>query len=214
MLGLIGKKIGMTQVFDSTGKVIPVTVLQAGPCRVISKRSVDKHGYVALQLGFEEIAEKHQKQRSTRPLIGHFKKAGSPVYKFQREFRPSFGQEISQIEIGAELKADMFSESDTVTVTSHSKGRGYTGVMKRHGFAGFEQSHGAHESFRGGGSIGQCAQPSRVFKGVKMAGQHGNVRVSVRHLEVVKVDLEQGLIMVKGAVPGHRNSLVMIQKEQ
>jgi len=210
MLGLIGKKVGMTQVFDSNGKVVPVTVIKAGPCRVVSKRSVDAHGYEALQLGYEEIKEKN----STRPMIGHFKKNGSPIYRFVREFRPSFGQEITEYEVGTELKADLFNESETVTVTAKSKGCGYAGVMKRHNFAGFEQSHGAHESFRGGGSIGQCAQPSRVFKGVKMAGHMGNERVSVRHLTVVKVDVEQGLVMVKGAVPGHRNSLVLIQKEQ
>lgn len=210
MLGLIGKKVGMTQVFDSNGKVIPVTVIKAGPCRVVSKRSIDAHGYEALQLGYEEIKEKN----STRPMIGHFKKNGSPIYRFVREFRPSFGQEITDVEVGTELKADLFNESETVTVTAKSRGCGYAGVMKRHNFAGFEQSHGAHESFRGGGSIGQCAQPSRVFKGVKMAGHMGNERVSVRHLQVVKVDVEQGLVMVKGAVPGHRNSLVLIQKEQ
>ncbi len=210
MLGLIGKKIGMTQVFDSNGKVVPVTVIKAGPCRVVSKRSADAHGYDALQLGFEEIKEKN----CTRPLIGHFKKNGSPIYRYVREFRPSFGQETAEFEVGAELKADLFNESETVTVTSKSKGRGYAGVMKRHNFAGFEQSHGVHESFRGPGSIGQFAQPSRVFKGVKMAGHMGNERVSVRHLVVVKVDVEQGLVMVKGAVPGHRNSLVLIQKEQ
>ncbi len=210
MLGLIGKKIGMTQVFDENGKVVPVTVIKVGPCRVVSKRVKDVHGYEALQLGYEEIKEK----RSTRPLVGHFKKNGSPVYRYLREFRPSYGQRIDDYEVGAELTAGMFNPTETVTVTANSKGRGYTGVMKRHGFKGFMASHGVHESFRGGGSIGQCAQPSRVFKGVKMAGQHGNTRVSTRHLTVVKVDTEQGLIMVKGAVPGHRNTLVLIQKEQ
>lgn len=210
MLGLIGKKIGMTQVFDANGKVIPVTVIKAGPCRVVSKRDKDLHGYEALQLGYEEIKEKN----STRPMVGHFKKNGSPVYRYLREFRPSFGQEIHEIEVGKELTAEMFSPAETVSVSSTSKGRGYTGVMKRHGFSGFMASHGVHESFRGGGSIGQCAQPSRVFKGVKMAGQHGNTKVTTRHLQVVLVDAAQGLIMVKGAVPGHRNSLVTIFKEQ
>lgn len=210
MLGLIGKKIGMTQVFDANGKVIPVTVIKAGPCRVVSKRDKVLHGYEALQLGFEEIKEKN----STRPLVGHFKKNSSPVYRYLREFRPSFGQEINEIEVGKDLTAEIFSPAETVSVSSFSKGRGYTGVMKRHGFSGFMASHGVHESFRGPGSIGQCAQPSRVFKGVKMAGQHGNAKVTVKHLEVVKVDAEQGLIMVKGAVPGHRNSLVTVYKEQ
>ena len=209
MLGLIGKKIGMTQIFDPNGKVIPVTVIKAGPCQVICKRTLEDHGYEALQLGFEKITEKHV----TRPLMGHFKKYGSPAYRYLREFRPSYDQAISGYEVGAEIKVDMFAANDTVTVISKSKGRGFTGVMKRHGFAGFMQSHGVHESFRGPGSVGQCAQPSRIFKGTKLPGQHGNAQVSVRHLRVVRVDAEQGLIMVKGAVPGHRNSLVTIHKE-
>ncbi|MBW6513789.1 MAG: 50S ribosomal protein L3 [Candidatus Syntrophosphaera sp.] len=210
MLGLIGKKIGMTQVFDADGKVIPVTVIKAGPCRVICKRTKDLHGYEALQLGYEAITDKQSK----RPLIGHFKKNDSPVFRYVREFRPAYGQQIDDYEVGKELTAEMFSLTDTVSVRSNSKGRGYTGVMKRHGFSGFMQSHGVHESFRGGGSIGQCAQPSRVLKGMKMAGQHGNAQVTVRHLKVVQVDAENNLILVKGAVPGHRNSLVIIHKEQ
>lgn len=210
MLGLIGKKIGMTQIFDENGKLIPVTVIQAGPCRVICKRSKDLHGYEALQMGYEELPEKRVK----KPLKGYFKKSESPFYRYLREFRPAFGQQVDDYEVGSELKADWFTPDETVCVRSNSKGRGYTGVMKRHGFSGFMASHGVHESFRGGGSIGQCAQPSRVFKGMKMAGQHGNRQVSVRHLRVVKVDPEQNLIMVKGAVPGHRNCLVTIHKEQ
>ncbi|PKN73531.1 MAG: 50S ribosomal protein L3 [Candidatus Cloacimonetes bacterium HGW-Cloacimonetes-3] len=210
MIGLIGKKIGMTQIFDSSGRVIPVTVIKAGPCKVICKRTEAENGYEALQLGYEEIPER----KVTKPLLGHFKKYNSGLYRYVREFRPSYGQEITEINIGDVLNADFFEENDPVSVSSKSKGRGFTGVMKRHGFAGFISSHGSHESFRGGGSIGQCAQPSRVFKGVKMAGQHGNTRVTVRHLVVVKVDSENGLIMVKGAIPGHRNSLVTIHKEQ
>ena len=210
MIGLIGKKIGMTQIFDESGKVIPVTVIKAGPCKVICKRTEKENGYEALQLGYEEIPER----KVSKPLQGHFKKHGSGMYRYIREFRPSFGQEIGQINIGDDLKADLFAVNESVSVVSKSKGRGYTGVMKRHGFGGFISTHGSHESFRGPGSIGQCAQPSRVFKGVKMAGQHGNARVTVRHLTVVKVDVENGLIMIKGAVPGHRNSLVTIHKEQ
>jgi len=210
MIGLIGKKIGMTQIFDSRGKVIPVTVIKAGPCKVICKRTEAENGYEALQLGYEEMPER----KVSKPMLGHFKKHNSGLYRYVREFRPSYGQEISEIGVGDELKADFFTEDEPVSVSSKSKGRGFTGVMKRHGFAGFISSHGSHESFRGPGSIGQCAQPSRVFKGVKMAGQHGNARVTVRHLTVVKVDVENGLIMIKGAVPGHRNSLVTIHKEQ
>ncbi len=209
MLGLIGKKIGMTQIFDNNGKVQPVTVIQVGPCRVICKRTIEENGYEALQLGYEEVIEK----KVTKPMQGHFKKYGSPLFRHVREFRPSFGQVINTYNVGDEIKADMFGANETVTVTAKSKGHGFTGVMKRHGFAGFEQSHGVHESFRGPGSIGQCAQPSRVFKGVKMAGQHGNKQVTTRHLRVAKVDAEKGLIMIIGAVPGHRNTLVTIHKE-
>ncbi len=209
MLGLIGKKIGMTQIFDADGRVVPVTVIKAGPCQVICKRTIEKAGYEAIQLGFEEKKEKH----TTKPLQGHFKKHNSKFYRFIREFKPSFDQTIEDIKEGDVIAADMFKTDDMVSITGTSKGRGFSGVMKRHHFAGFEQSHGAHESFRGGGSIGQCAQPSRVFKGVKMAGHHGNARITAKHMQIVKIDIEQGLIMVRGAVPGHRNALVMIKKE-
>jgi large subunit ribosomal protein L3 len=208
MLGLIGKKIGMTQIFDENGKVTPVTVIKADPCHIVCKRTVEQNGYEAIQLGYEEKKEKH----TTKPLQGHFKKYNSQFYRYLKEFRPAQNQTIENYNEGDVLKADMFTIGEMVTVTGTSKGRGYSGVMKRHHFAGFEQSHGAHESFRGGGSIGQCAQPSRVFKGVKMAGQHGNRRVTVKNIKVIKVDVEQGLIMLKGAVPGHRNALIMIKK--
>jgi large subunit ribosomal protein L3 len=210
MIGLIGKKIGMTQVFDSDGKVIPVTVIKAGPCKVICKRTEAENGYEAIQVGYEEIPAR----KVSKPLQGHFKKYNSPFYRYVREFRPSYGQHIESVQIGDELKADIFGENETVSVSANSKGRGFTGVMKRHNFGGFISSHGSHESFRGPGSIGQCAQPSRVFKGMKMAGQYGNTKVTVHHLKVIKVDPENNLIMVKGAVPGHRNSLVTIHKEQ
>lgn len=211
MIGLIGKKIGMTQIFDASGKVIPVTVIKAGPCKVICKRTETENGYEALQLGYEAIPER----KVSKPMQGHFKKYNSGLYRYVREFRPNYGQDIAEINAGDEITVDdMFEVSEMVSISSKSKGRGFTGVMKRHGFAGFISSHGSHESFRGGGSIGQCAQPSRVFKGVKMAGQHGNARITVRHLTVVKIDTENGLIMIKGAVPGHRNSLVLIHKEQ
>jgi len=210
MIGLIGKKIGMTQIFDENGKVIPVTVIQAGPCKVICKRTIAENGYQALQLGYEEIPER----KVSKPMLGHFKKYGSANYRHVKEFRPNFDQQIADYKVGDELNVDLFGVAETVSITAKSKGRGYTGVMKRHGFGGFISTHGSHESFRGPGSIGQCAQPSRVFKGVKMAGQHGNTKFTTRHLDVVRVDAERNLIMVKGAVPGHRNSLVIIQKEQ
>ncbi|MEN6446078.1 MAG: 50S ribosomal protein L3 [Candidatus Cloacimonas sp.] len=210
MIGLIGKKIGMTQVFDSEGKVVPVTVIKAGPCKVICKRTKTENGYEALQLGYEEI----QERKVSKPMQGHFKKFNSPFYRYVREFRPSYKQNIDQIQIGDELKADIFNNNEEVAISAKSKGRGFTGVMKRHNFGGFISSHGSHESFRGPGSIGQCAQPSRVFKGMKMAGQYGNTKVTVHHITIVKVDTENNLIMVKGAVPGHRNTLVTILKEQ
>jgi len=210
MLGIIGKKIGMTQIFDENGKVTPVTVIQAGPCRVVGKKTMDSHGYEALQLGYEDIPAKRVK----KPMRVMYEKKGSPNYRYLREFRPGNGQVIDNVNEGDEIKADFFNLNDKVSVTSNSKGRGFTGVVKRHGFAGFEQSHGVHESYRGPGSVGQCAQPSRIFKGIKMAGQHGNARVTVKHLKIIHVDADKGLILVKGAVPGHRNSLVLIQKEQ
>ena len=209
MLGLIGKKIGMTQIFDENGKVIPVTVIQAGPCQVVSKRTSEKNGYEAIQVGYQENKEKH----TTKPLQGHFKKHNSPFYRFVREFRPALDQTLENYKEGDVMNAAMFTTEDLVSITGNSKGRGFSGVMKRHHFAGFEQSHGVHESFRGGGSIGQCAQPSRVFKGVKMAGHHGNSRVTIRNVEIVKVVAEQNLIMVKGSIPGHRNTLLVIKKE-
>jgi large subunit ribosomal protein L3 len=209
MLGLIGKKIGMTQVFDPDGKVVPVTVIKAGPCQIICKRTIEKNGYEALQIGYEEKKEKH----TTRPLQGHFKKHNSKFYRFIREFRPAQNQNLENYKEGDLFTAGMFTTEDLVSITGKSKGRGFTGVMKRHHFSGFEQSHGVHESFRGGGSIGQCAQPSKVFKGVKMAGHHGNAQITVRNVEIIKVDADQNLIMVKGSIPGHRNGLVVIKKE-
>jgi large subunit ribosomal protein L3 len=209
MLGLLGKKIGMTQIFDENGKVIPVTLIKAGPCQIICKRTIEQNGYEAIQIGYEEKKEKH----TTRPLQGHFKKHNSKNYRFVKEFRPALNQNLDAYKEGDTFTAAMFTTEDLVSITGTSKGRGFSGVMKRHHFAGFEQTHGAHESFRGGGSIGQCAQPSKVFKGVKMAGQHGNAQVTINNIEIVKVDAEQNLIMVKGAVPGHRNALIMIKKE-
>ncbi|HQC31999.1 MAG TPA: 50S ribosomal protein L3, partial [Candidatus Cloacimonas sp.] len=140
MIGLIGKKIGMTQVFDSDGKVVPVTVIKAGPCKVICKRTNTENGYAALQIGFEEIPE----HKVSKPMQGHFKKFNSPYYRYVREFRPSYGQDIENVQIGDELRADIFGENETVSVSANSKGRGFTGVMKRHNFNGFISSHGSH----------------------------------------------------------------------
>jgi len=205
MVGLIGKKIGMTQVFDENGKVIPVTLIQAGPCSVVQKKVVETDGYTAVQLGFEEVVAKKVK----KPLQGHFKKHESKLFRHLKEFRTA---EDDQINGGDVLSVDIFKPNEIIKVTGTSKGKGFTGVMKRHKFAGFEQSHGVHESFRGPGSIGQCAQPSRVFKGLKMAGHLGNERVTVKSIKIVKIDLENNLLMLKGAIPGHRNSIVYLTR--
>ncbi len=205
MVGLIGKKIGMTQVFDENGKVIPVTLVKAGPCTVVQRKTVVNDGYASIQLGFEEVVEKKVK----KPQLGHFKKHNSKTFRYLKEFRVLKGEDINEGEV---LDVKIFQEKEIIKVIGTSKGKGFQGGMKRHGFAGFEQSHGVHESFRGPGSIGQCAQPARVFKGVKMAGHMGNARVTVKNLQVVKVDAENNLVMVKGAIPGHINSVVILSK--
>ena len=206
MIGLIGKKIGMTQIFDNKGNVIPVTVIQAGPCRVIHRKDKDKHGYDAVQLGFEEVDEK----KVSKPMLGHFKKHNSPPYKYLKEFRLKMYKDIDEGEV---FDVSMFEENELLKVTGTSKGKGFQGVMRRHNFHGFKASHGVHESYRGPGSIGQCATPARVFKGKKLPGHQGVDKVSVLNLQVVKVDVEKNLVMVKGAIPGHRNSIVRLRKE-
>ena len=206
MIGLIGKKLGMTQVFGTNGKQIPVTVIQAGPCRVIHRKTKEKHGYDAVQLGFEEMEEKRVK----KPQLGHFKKHSSPSFRYLREFRLKFYKDIEEGEV---FDVSMFTENEILEVTGTSKGKGFQGVMRRHGFHGFKASHGVHESYRGPGSIGQCATPSRVFKGKKLPGHQGTDRVSVLNCKVIKVDVEKNLVLVKGAIPGHRNSIVRLRKE-
>jgi len=206
MIGLIGKKLGMTQIFDEKGNVIPVTVIKATPNRVIMRKTEERDGYDAVQLGFEEIAER----KVNKPLMGHFKKHNSPAYRYLKEFRLKMYKDIEEGEI---FDVSMFSEHEMLKVTGISKGKGFQGVMKRHGFRGFKASHGVHESYRGPGSIGQCATPSRVHKGKKLPGHAGLQTVSVKNLQVIKVDKEKDLVMVKGAVPGHRNSVLILRKE-
>ena len=205
MIGIIGKKVGMTQVFDQNGRVTPVTVLQAGPCKVLELKNNDKDGYVAIKIGFEQISEK----KVNKPMAGYFKALDVEPHRYVREFRV---RDIQDTELKDVFTVDLFQENEIVAVTGTSKGRGFAGVMKRWNFHGFMSSHGTHESFRGGGSIGQCATPARVHKGKKMAGHMGVDRVTVKNLRVVKIDSEKNLIMVKGAVPGHRNSLVLLKK--
>ncbi len=206
MIGLIGKKLGMTQLFDRHGYLIPVTVIKAGPCWVIQKKTKAHDGYDSIQLGFEEVQDKRVK----KPELGHFKKHKSKSFRFLKEFRLKIYKDIQENE---QFDVSMFVEDELLKITGISKGKGFQGVMKRHGFKGFKATHGVHESFRGPGSIGQCATPSRVFKGKKLPGQTGRETVSVKNLRVVGIDKERNLLMVKGALPGHRNGIVYIRKE-
>jgi large subunit ribosomal protein L3 len=206
MIGLIGKKIGMTQVFDDNGVMIPITVIKAGPCHVVKRKTLEKDKYDAVQLGFEKIDEK----RLTKPIRGYFVKQNSPTFRYLKEFRLKIYKDIKEGEV---FDASMFTENEIITISGVSKGKGFAGVMKRHNFAGFKQTHGVHESFRGPGSIGQCATPARVFKGMKMAGHLGCDNVTVKNIRIIKVDVQRNLLLVKGAVPGHRNSIVTMSKE-
>jgi large subunit ribosomal protein L3 len=203
--GLIGKKVGMTQVFMHDGKCIPVTVIKVGPCVVLQKKTVDHDGYNAIQLGFDE--KPNRKPYTNRPMNGHFKKAGEGAFRKISEFRVN---DIDSYEVAQELGADLFKMGDLITVTGTSKGRGFQGVMKRHNFAGGRKTHGSM-THRGPGSIGQCAYPGKVFKGHKMEGQMGNKRVTVCNLEVVEVDTKNHLLLVKGSVPGANNNFVLIR---
>ena len=205
MSGLLGKKIGMTQVFDEKGNVVPVTVIKAGPCYVTQVKTVEKDGYRAVQLGFGEAKEKN----TTKPRLGLFKKAGTPVLRVLKEFKLKTDTELKP---GDQLNADFFSVGEKVSVVGKSKGRGFQGVMKRHGFAGAQITHGQSDRQRAPGSLGQSSFPSKVFKGLRMAGRMGNDNVKVSGLKVIKVDPENNLLFIKGAVPGARNSYVEIYK--
>ena len=206
MPGLIGKKIGMTSVFGADGKNIPCTVIEAGPCVVTQIRTVEKDGYAAVQLAYDEISEKH----ASKALKGHFEKAGTTPKRKLVEFKADFEQELN---LGTTLTvADIFGEVKFVDVVGASKGKGFQGVVKRHGFAGVGgQTHGQHNRLRHPGSLGACSWPSRVFKGMRMAGHMGNERVKVFNLEVIKVMPENNLIVVKGSVPGAKGSYVILE---
>ena len=206
MPGLIGKKIGMTSVFGADGKNIPCTVVEAGPCVVTQIRTVEKDGYAAVQLAYDEISEKH----ASKALKGHFEKAGTTPKRKLVEFKADFAQELK---LGDVLSvADIFGDVKFVDVIGTSKGKGFQGVVKRHGFAGVGgQTHGQHNRLRHPGSLGACAWPSRVFKGMRMAGHMGNERVKVFNLEVIKVMPENNLIVVKGSVPGAKGSYVILE---
>ena len=202
---IIGKKLGMTRLFSPEGNIVPVTVIEAGPCPIIQKKTKEKDGYNALQVGF--LPKKPN--RVNKPITGHVKKSGRGTFYILKELRMD---EVDQYELGQEIAVDIFQPGDLVDVAGTSKGRGFSGVMKRHGFRGAPGSHGTHEYFRHGGSIGAAADPSRTFKGKKMPGHFGNRRVTVQNIEVAEVKPQQNLIFLKGAVPGWRNGIVTIRQ--
>ncbi|MDD5724409.1 MAG: 50S ribosomal protein L3 [Syntrophales bacterium] len=201
--GLIGKKLGMTQIFWDDGSVIPVTAIEAGPCVVIQKKTGDVDGYDAIQLGFDRVKEK----AVNKPLNGHFKKADKGSFRILKEFRL---ESTDDYEVGSELRADVFKIGDYIDVVGTTRGRGFAGVVKRHGFKGGRATHGSM-FHRAPGSIGASAHPSRVFKGKKLPGHMGNNRQTVQNLMVVSVRPEQNLILVKGAVPSGKNGIVLIK---
>ena len=205
MSGLIGKKVGMTSIFDENGKNVPCTIIEAGPCVVTQVRTKEVDGYEALQLGFDDKAEK----RATKAELGHFKKAGTSVKKKVVEFQ---GFE-DKYKLGDVITVDFFAEGEFVDITGTSKGKGFQGVVRRHGFGGVGQStHGQHNRLRAPGSVGASSYPSRVFKGMRMAGRMGAEKVTVQNLKVLKVVAEKNLLVVKGCIPGHKNAYVTIHK--
>jgi len=206
MPGILGKKIGMTSIFNAEGDLITVTVIKAGPCKVVSLREKEKDGYSAVVLGFEERKEKHL----TKPVLGQFKKNKISPLKVVKEFR---NFDTSSVKVGDEIKTEIFKEGDTIKVSGKSKGKGFQGVMKRHNFGGVGgTTHGQSDRLRAPGSIGASSYPSRVFKGQRMAGRKGFENVTIRNLKVIKIIPEDNLIMVKGAVPGSINSIVELKK--
>ena len=202
---IIGKKIGMTQIFDADGKVIPVTVIEAGPCTVVQKKTEEKDGYNAVQLGYGDVAER----KLTKPELGHLKKAGDARKKTLKEFKLAKAAEMN---VGDEVKVDVFAEGDRVDVTGISKGKGYAGAIKRWNFQRLKETHGSGPVARHAGSLGACSTPSRVYKGMKGAGHLGAERVTVQNLDVVKVDAENNLIAVRGAIPGPKNGVVVLSE--
>lgn len=206
MIGLLGRKKGMSSIFDQNGKNTPVTVIEAGPCPVVQVKTEQIDGYSAFQLGFDSTREK----LVTRPLRGHFKKSLTKPVKLLREFRNM----DCEYKAGDTIRADIFKPGDMVDVTGMPKGRGFAGVIKRHGFHSPNQTHGTHEAFRGPGSIGSASFPARVWPGQKMPGRMGGRNVTVKNLRVLKVDTDKGLVVVKGAVPGAPGGYLFIKKNR
>ena len=202
--GILGQKVGMTQVWDEQNRAIPVTVIQAGPCRVISVKTPERDGYSAVQLSFGDVKPK----RVNKPETGHFKRHDAAPARHLAELRVD---DSSAFAVGQVIAADVFAAGEKVDVTGISKGKGFTGHIQRHNFKGQGASHGTHKKHRAPGAIGACATPSRVFKGMKMAGQHGNARITTLNLEVVEGDAERGLLLVRGAVPGPAGGLVFVR---
>ena len=205
--GILGNKLGMTQVFDENNRVVPVTVIKAGPCVVTGIRTQDKDGYNAVQIAFGAI----DPRKVTKPVAGQFAKAGVTPRRHVAEIRLDSPEQAAEFELGQELGADVFADGAFVDVTGTSKGKGFAGTMKRHGFAGQGASHGAQAVHRKPGSIGGCATPGRVFKGMRMSGRMGNERVTTMNLKVHKVDADAGVLLVKGAIPGRKGGLVMVR---
>ena len=203
--GIIGRKVGMTQVFEESGKVVPVTVIEAGPCPIVQLKTQERDGYEAVQLGFGE----RKASRANQPRQGHFAKAQVEPTWVLREFRV---KSLADVTVGSVVDASLFSEGELVDVSGTSKGHGFTGVVKRWGFAGGKKSHGGEQDLRRPGSIGASATPSRVFKGKRMAGRYGAKRHTVQNLPVIQADAERNLLVVKGAVPGPTNGLLLIRK--
>ena len=201
--GIIGKKIGMTQIFDESGKVIPVTVVEAGPCVVVQKKTVENDGYAAVHLGYGEV----KAARVNKPMKGHFDKADAAYKKNLKEFRL---EDCESVNVGDILKADTFAVGDMVDVSGTSKGKGFQGTIKCHNNARLKETHGTGPVHRHAGSMGACSSPSRIFKGKGMPGQMGNEKVTVQNLEIVKVDAENNLIALKGAIPGPKGGVVTI----